>query len=179
MVTQINLSKLLNKVNLVDITIVDISTIEIIYYFSSMEKLNSVFFYQLERSIKTYRQFAQQNFKQHGFDITIDQWLVLKALTDHPDITQNDLADMVFKDKASITRIIDLLVKNDFLNRAIHDESRRRNKLTITNKGKKIIEGIVPVVLNNRKMALSNICEEDLEIAERVLKSIIENCHTT
>lgn len=76
-----------------------------------MENLDLIFFYHLDKAIKTYRQFAQEKLKENGFDITIDQWLVLKAVSENQDINHNDLADAVFKDKASVTRIIELLVK--------------------------------------------------------------------
>ncbi|MBC7862366.1 MAG: MarR family transcriptional regulator, partial [Bacteroidia bacterium] len=71
-----------------------------------MEKLESVFFYHLEKAIKSYRQFAQNKLNSNALTITIDQWLVLKVLSDNQDITQTELAERVFKDKASVTRII-------------------------------------------------------------------------
>jgi MarR family transcriptional regulator, transcriptional regulator for hemolysin len=141
-----------------------------------MEKLNSIFFYHLDKAIKTYRQFAQANLKTNGFDITIDQWLVLKGIAENKDISQNELSEMVFKDKASVTRIIDLLVANKYLKRELHDVSRRRNKLSATPKGTKLLADIVPVVLKNRKTALDNVSERDMRSAEKVLKSIINNC---
>ncbi len=141
-----------------------------------MEKLNSIFFYHLEKAIKTYRQYAQAKLRQNGFDITIDQWLVLKAIDDNPDISQNEISEMVFKDKASITRIIELLVFQQYLTRITPDENRRRKKLSITTKGKKILKDIVPAVRKNRKAALHNLTEEEIRVAEQVLKGIILNC---
>jgi len=141
-----------------------------------MENLNTVFFYQLEKAIKTYRQFAQSKIKEGGFDITVDQWLVLKSLSDHPDVTQNELAEMVFKDKASITRIIDLLVDAKYIKRSAHDESRRRFKLSITDKGQSIIKELQVIVTGYRKKALKNILDKDIVVADKVLKAIINNC---
>lgn len=140
-----------------------------------MEKLNSIFFYHLERAIKTYRQYAQAQLKKKGFDITIDQWMVLKALTENPDITQNDLSDLVLKDKASVTRIIDLLVAARYLKRGKH-ESGRRKKLIVTEKGQKLLKEIVPTVLKNRRNALKRIGEKDIAVAEEVLVAIADNC---
>lgn len=140
-----------------------------------MEKLNSIFFYHLERAIKTYRQYAQAQLKKKGFYITIDQWMVLKALTENPDITQNDLSDLVLKDKASVTRIIDLLVAARYLKRGKH-ESGRRKKLMVTEKGQKLLKEIVPTVLKNRRNALKRIGEKDIAVAEEVLVAIADNC---
>ena len=78
-----------------------------------MEKLDEIIFYTLEKSIKTYRKFAQQQLLKNGYDITIDQWLVLKTLQENQQLSQNQIAELVFKDFASITRIIELLVKKN------------------------------------------------------------------
>jgi len=141
-----------------------------------MEKLSSVFFYQLEKAIKTYRQYAQSMLKKNGFNITIDQWLVMKALMDNPDVVQTELAEIVFKDKASVTRIIDLLVKNRYLKREAHENSRRRYKLTPSEKGKKIMTGIRSVILKNRASALKDLSGNEIESVTKILKTIIENC---
>ena len=96
-----------------------------------MEKLSSIIFYTLEKSIKTYRQFAQKNITDAGFNITIDQWLVLRTIQEDSTISQQQLASKVFKDFASITRIIELLVKNGYLVRNFHKNDRRRFELTL------------------------------------------------
>ena len=85
-----------------------------------MEKLNDTFFYNLEKSVKTYRQYFQNQLKANGFDITLDQWLILNTIIENPNISQNEIAEKVFKDKASVARIIELLVQNGFLTRSIH-----------------------------------------------------------
>lgn len=141
-----------------------------------MQKLNEVFFYQLEKSIKSYRRYAQTRFKDNGIDITIDQWLVLNALSENEEITQSDLAEIVFKDKASMTRLIELLVLKKYVQRTAHDTSRRRFKLTITPKGHELIRQILPLVKENRKQALKQINFQELQQTEVVLKQISANC---
>jgi MarR family transcriptional regulator for hemolysin len=142
-----------------------------------MQKLNEIFFYQLEKSIKSYRRYVQARFKDQGFNITVDQWLVLNALNENAKLTQSDLAELVFKDKASMTRLIELLVLKKLVQRAAHETSRRRFKLTITEKGHELISQIMPLVKDNRKQGLHGINHSELQAAENVLKKIIENCN--
>ena len=61
-----------------------------------MENLSSVIFYNIEEAIKTYRMYAQKQLKTNQFNITIDQWLVLKCLKENPKSTQIELAVKVF-----------------------------------------------------------------------------------
>ena len=141
-----------------------------------MEKLNDLFFYNLEKAVKTYRQYFQNQLKQHGFDITLDQWLILKTVSEYPDISQNDIAEKVFKDKASVTRIIELLVQNGFISRAIHPKNRRMFQLTISEKGLKTIEDLDKLVQVFRKNALDSIGIDTLENTQNVMKKIVKNC---
>ena len=83
-------------------------------------KLENVIFYTIDKSIRSYRVFAQKRLREHGYSITIDQWLILKVLMENPGIMQQEVAEMVFKDNASITRIIDLLVKSNYLKRTVN-----------------------------------------------------------
>lgn len=141
-----------------------------------MDKLNTVLFYTIEKAIKTYRQYAQKQLKQHGLKITIDQWLVVKSIMDNPDITQQEIAEKVFKDNASVTRIIDLLVKAKYLKRTVNKEDKRRSNLTVTADGEKVFEDVYQIVLDNRATALNNINSKDIEITGKVLTEIIKNC---
>jgi MarR family transcriptional regulator, transcriptional regulator for hemolysin len=141
-----------------------------------MEKLDEIIFYNLEKSIKTYRQFAQRQINQAGFDITIDQWLILQTIQENAEYSQQQIAEKVFKDFASVTRMIELLVKKGLLERAFHEEDRRRFKLTLTQAGIKIIADVQPIIQQNRKQALQSFPEPDIEIFRKYLITLINNC---
>lgn len=141
-----------------------------------MEKLNTTFFYNLEKTVKTYRQFFQNQLKKQGFDITLDQWLILHTIMEYPEASQNEIAERVFKDKASVTRIIELLVQNGYLTRAIHPSNRRKFQLDITAKGKNTLEGLKDLVAQFRNAALVGIPTEKIEETQRLLQVIMSNC---
>lgn len=141
-----------------------------------MEKLNSIIFYNIDKAIRSYRNYAQRQLKANGFTITIDQWLIIKAILENPGITQNEIGDLVFKDNASVTRIIDLMVKSEYVTRNIHSEDRRKTNLEVTESGIKIIKDVQKLVEGNRKTALQNVSKEELEIMNNALLKISENC---
>ena len=141
-----------------------------------MEKLQTVIFYSIEKAIKSYRQFAQQQLRNAGFTITIDQWLIMKSLIDAPGISQQEIAEKVFKDNASVTRIIDLLVSSGYVKRTLHKDDKRRSHLSITKQGQKTANEVAKVVLRNRATALQGISEKNIEQVNTVLQSIISNC---
>ncbi|MBB2146336.1 MarR family transcriptional regulator [Pedobacter sp. LMG 31464] len=141
-----------------------------------MEKLNDTLLYTLDKCFRTYNQFAQRNVRKAGYDITIDQWLILKSVAENPDITQNDISKIVFKDNASITRIIQLLINAGYLIREIHPSDRRRVNLTLTGSGKKITIDVNEIAIQNRTTALKNINEEAVQQMKNLLQQVIENC---
>ncbi|MBV8390832.1 MAG: MarR family transcriptional regulator [Mucilaginibacter sp.] len=142
-----------------------------------MEKLDQIFFYSLEKAIKSYRQFAQRTMMKQGFDLTIDQWLVLKNIIDHPEWAQNEIAEAAFKDFASVTRIIELLVKKGYLTREIHPEDRRRFRLEPTPKVFGVLKAVEPITKSNRETALNGVSEEEAKLVQQCLTKIIENCN--
>ncbi len=142
-----------------------------------MEKLNNTLLYTLDKCFRTYNQFAQRNVRKAGYDITIDQWLILKSVVENPNITQKDISKIVFKDNASITRIIQLLIKQGFLISEIHPSDRRRVNLTLTETGKKITIDVNEIALQNRAAALKGIDEESIKLMRDLLQKVIENCN--
>jgi DNA-binding MarR family transcriptional regulator len=132
--------------------------------------------YTIEQAIKEYRKIAQRNIAEVVKDITIDQCLVLIILNKDAKISQNELANLIFKDNASITRMIELMVKKEYLNRTIHQEDRRKFNLEITKKGIKTIELIEPIVQLNRQTALKGLSLEEINFLDKTLNKIITNC---
>lgn len=141
-----------------------------------MEILDNIIFYHIEKAIKSYRQFAQMRIKQAGIHLTIDQWLVLQVLHNEPEIQLKDLAAKVFKDNASITRIIFLLEKNDYIRKASHKEDGRRVLLSITKSGRKAMEQAGSIVLQNREHALKGISIKSIHDTIQTLNKISSNC---
>ncbi|MBS7256532.1 MarR family winged helix-turn-helix transcriptional regulator [Flavobacterium branchiicola] len=132
--------------------------------------------YSIEKAIKEYRKLAQKNISKIVKDITVDQCLVLIILNDNRDISQNELANLVFKDNASITRMIELIVKKEYLTRTIHSEDRRKFNLEITEKGIKMLELIEPIIKKNRQIALNGLSLEEILVLDKTLQKIISNC---
>lgn len=135
-------------------------------------------FDSLEKSTKSYRQLTQANITAAGIAITLDQWQVLKTLQANPDITHQQIADLVFKDLASITRIIDRLVRKRAVRRAPHSEDRRRSALTLTRAGCKSIREVEPIVRASRRQALRGISPAAISRAHVMLGRIVVNCET-
>ncbi len=143
---------------------------------SIMEKLDSVLFYYIEKAIKSYRQYAQRELRNAGLTITVDQWLILSCLSENTDIGTKELAERIFKDAASITRIVAALEDSKYLIRYVNKNDKRKSILVITEQGKEIVQVASPVVHKYRNAALKGIGIAKEEHVKMVMKTIIQNC---
>ncbi|HLK96610.1 MAG TPA: MarR family transcriptional regulator [Hymenobacter sp.] len=138
--------------------------------------LSNIIFYSLDKAIRRYRKMAQANIDRAGIAITIDQWLVLRVIQEHDDLTQTDIAERVFKDQASVARIISLLTGRGLLAAVPLPSDGRRSQLRVTEEGERVLEAVQPVVLSNRAIALEGLSEDDLTVLRGLLERIYTNC---
>lgn len=141
-----------------------------------MARTFDIFFNNLEKSNKAIRQFSQRNLLAAGIDITFDQWLVLRAINENRGMNQKEIAAMVFKDAASLTRIAELLIKSAYLERRVHDD-KRRSRLKITQTGKEALKQAELVINSSLEQALSGIEERRIRKLRKVLVKIANNCN--
>ncbi|AYA36530.1 MarR family transcriptional regulator [Hymenobacter oligotrophus] len=139
--------------------------------------LSNIVFYSLDRAIRSYRRMAQANIDRAGVNITIDQWLVLRVLLEHDDLTQNEIAEHVFKDQASVARILALLTQRGLLSAVPLPHDGRRTQLRVTEEGHRILDAVQPIVNDNRKTALAGISDDELAQLRSLLERITQNCH--
>lgn len=133
--------------------------------------------YSIEETIKAYRKLSQHNISQVVPDITVDQALIL-LLLENNDKTQTEIADLVFKDYASMTRIVKLMISKNYLIKTTDRKDKRKAKLEITDQGKEIIKKLSPIIQKNRQTALNNVSNEELEQLYKILKKITKNCNS-
>lgn len=141
-----------------------------------MQSPSSTIFYQIEKSIKSYRKFAQINIQKRFPDLTLDQALLLLSLNDDPALGLSDLADLLFRENASITRMVESLVRKQYLNRTENVEDRRRYDLAITEKGKHALKGLSNIISVNRKVATHGISQKEIDSVTTILQKLTQNC---
>ncbi len=129
----------------------------------------------LDRTARKVKQYAQQQFKTGDFDVTVDQWLVLKNLSENEHMSQTELANLVFKDHPTLTRIIDLLCKKGYVERVPHPQDRRSFQLHLTGTGVSKVTSLRPKILEIREKAWENLSDHDFDEFKRILNTIYQN----
>ena len=140
----------------------------------TMEKFGTYSFL-LDRTSKRVKQYAQRRFKEENFDITVDQWLVLKNLNEHNDQNQSQLAELTGKDHPTLTRILDLMCKKNLVERRISADDRRSFIIHLTDSGKSKQKEWALKVDEIRTKAWENLSEQDYQDLKRILNTIYES----
>jgi len=131
--------------------------------------------YLIEQTAKQMKQgFAKELAGLH-LDITVDQWIILDTLSDQDHLSQLQIALATQKDAPTITRILDLLENKSVLTRKPDKADRRKFIISLTTKGKKLIQKIKPVSLNYRNSCYNGISQKDMTTLKNILETISTN----
>ncbi|MDR2951382.1 MAG: MarR family winged helix-turn-helix transcriptional regulator [Dysgonomonas sp.] len=116
-----------------------------------------------------------RNFRREGLDITPEQWTVLAFLWREDGVTQQTLCNSTFKDKPSMTRLLDNLAKQNLVYRNASTSDRRSNLIYLTDAGKAIKEKANKAVYETMDSALAGIDEEGLKQVRTLLAAVFGN----
>lgn len=140
-----------------------------------MEEPYNLYSLLLDRTARSVKQYAQRRFKEMGFNITVDQWLILRHLDTNNQLNQKDLAEMLYKDTPTLTRIIDLLCQKGLAERKVQPGDRRCFQVHLTPAGQELVKELKPRVKEVRLKAWEGLSEQDFEEFKRILNSINAN----
>lgn len=117
----------------------------------------------------------QKNFKQQGIEITIEQWSVLYHLWKTDGISQQELCNASFRDKPSITRLVDNLEKLKLVRRVSSQTDRRQNLIMLTDAARRLQDQTMEIASTTLAEALEGVSAADVERAKVVLQKVYDN----
>jgi len=117
----------------------------------------------------------QKNFRNAGLDITIEQWSILYHLWKEDGLSQQELCNRTYRDKPSITRLIDNLEKQQLVKRTASVSDRRVNLVSLTESAQEIQQTTIDLANQTMNEALVGITKEEIEIVKKVLQQVFDN----
>jgi DNA-binding MarR family transcriptional regulator len=117
----------------------------------------------------------QKNFKQNNVDVTIEQWSVLYHLWKEDGMSQQQLCEATFRDKPSITRLVDNLEKLKLVKRVPSKNDRRINLIYLTREAQQLQEQTMGIANQTLNESLEGVTNGQIEIAKEVLQKVYEN----
>lgn len=129
--------------------------------------------YVINRTALKMRNDLNRRFKP--YDITAEQWGLLKQLCNQDGVSQKDIADRLIKDQPAITRILDKLEHKGLIERRAHPDDRRAFLIFLTSEGRKVIDLLAPVAKRSLEKALLGLEQGEKELLRRALNRICDN----
>jgi DNA-binding MarR family transcriptional regulator len=117
----------------------------------------------------------QKNFRLAGLEITIEQWSVLYHLWKQDALSQQELCNRTFRDKPSITRLIDNLEKQKLVKRMPSKEDRRINLVCLTEPAKLLQDKTIELANQTMDEALVGVHKNEIEIVKLVFQKVYDN----
>lgn len=122
-------------------------------------------FIKLLRATESVNTDVQRNIQAEG--LSESQFGILEALLHLGTLNQNQLAKKLLKSGGNITLVIDNLVKQGLVTREKRSEDRRFYWISLTDKGRRLIEHLFPLHAENiaRRLAILSH-QEKLQLGE-------------
>ena len=117
----------------------------------------------------------QKKFNAAGLKITIEQWSVLYHLWKEDGKSQQELCNATFRDKPSITRLVDNLEKLQLVKRVPADNDRRINLIYMTRQAQKLQEETMLLAEATLNEALEGVAPDRIDICKEVLQIVYDN----
>ncbi len=121
------------------------------------------------------RQQTSQAYAELDYDITPEAADALMIIQHFDGLPQKKLADILGKDKASITRLLNSLVKCQLVERIQDLEDRRIIRAHITEEGKAVFQKILPKLHALNDLALTDINDHDFNNLLQTMATIVAN----
>ncbi len=122
-----------------------------------------------------FKQYITAFFQEEGYNLTPEQFLVMDAIWDEGKMSQQKIADTIFKDKNSVVKLLDGLEKKNLVRRVANKDDRRQNLIEITPHAKEIQQNVTDIAINAVDLIIKDIPKQDLHIFIKVLTKMAEN----
>lgn len=121
------------------------------------------------------RQVLMARIREQGWDISVELLEVMSLLWQRDGVNQQELADTIVKDKASMAYLIDCLQKRGWIRKEENATDRRSKLIFLTKEGKLLQIQLHPFVLEMYEQTMKDIKGAEIQEAIKLVKRIILN----
>jgi len=93
--------------------------------------------------------------------LTFLQYIILKLLREGKIINPKDICGHFRSDSGTLTKVIDQLAERELLQRVRRDRDRRKVELRLTERGRTLVDSILPSVLEKLNLALAEFSSQE------------------
>ena len=127
------------------------------------------------RTALALKSALQRCFKENGFEITAEQWVIMRHLWEEEGLSQREIGEKAAKDKPNITRMLDALEKKRLIFRQPDPRDRRKFCVYLTKEGKQLHERLLPLSQTLREQVTRSLSRPEIDRTKETLSKINRN----
>ncbi|WDP92383.1 MAG: MarR family transcriptional regulator [Desulfobacter sp.] len=128
--------------------------------------------------VKYMKESLNKRFRDAGFNVTNEQWIILVHLAQEDGISQQKLADRYDRSKVSALNLIQKLETGGYVIRRVDPDDRRANLVYLTDNGRLLLNKLIPLAKENITYMSREISMENMAVLKHIVKKITENIKT-
>ncbi len=112
------------------------------------------------------------NRKLSPYNIAIEQRATLEIIKSEPNANQIRIANLLGKDKTTISRSLDSLEKKGLIKKSETAEDKRHKKIELTKTGELILENTIEEVTSFRESLNEKLTSEEIEMFFKIVDKL-------
>ena len=109
---------------------------------------------------------------QRRYDLSVTEWRVMAVLARFEGLSAREVAERTAMDKVAVSRALARLVAAARVNRATHDNDKRRSVLSLTDTGWAIHDEVAPMARKREREVLAKLDTEERAWLTRILDKL-------
>lgn len=143
------------------------------------DSLRSNIIYLCGEFSHAFHQVLTREFKENSVAVTVEQFSVLAMLFYQNGLSQQEISDVLGRDKTTIARVISIMERDNMVTRVMNKNDNRGKLIYLTKKGRSIQQKAVGVSGRLYLKALGSLKESELKAAMKVISALTTNLSIT
>jgi len=110
-----------------------------------------------------------------GYPIGAEQFSALVYIWDADGEPQRVLAEKLYRDKSTVTRLVTQIEEMGFVQRVPGKQDTREKRIFLTPKGKKLMAGVTRIVQGVLQLSTKGVDEKDVNLCKDIIRRIWGN----
>ena len=130
--------------------------------------------YYLSKSYNLFKSHFNKILIQNRYNLNSDHWTILIILNNNPGINQSVISKILQRDKPAVTRLIDFMEKEKYVERRNDSIDRRAHNIFLTKTGENLYKKILALVEVESNKLIEGINQKNMQIMKDTLAILIE-----
>lgn len=126
----------------------------------------------LKKTNKKIMKMLSNRYRDMKLDVTPNQSKILMFINENKEVTANDIGKYIHSNKSSLSKVLNNLEKNGYIERIEDKNDTRKKIIKLTNKSLKIVDTLDKDASELSELLMVGIKKEEYDTFKRVLDKV-------